>query len=205
MQTLKTKKVDKQVAKQYGDNQQTQRKKTNDFISVTSSLTSNADKISTTETNTSNVLPLLIYWSWDYKNTCTLNPQIPINNFTTTVLANKGLKAKLNGQKLELSVDKIPNKFSIDDKSHLIFLIYAFAWDDISIKAENIDMLVSYRVSKDNVETKRGIITIPYNNHKKNLGMFKSWKKATSEYLDQYDVNITSMSKLVVDELIKEI
>ena len=204
---LTAKKVDKQVAKQYENYLQPQKKKQNDVISVTSSLAKSDGWISTTEAKTSNILPLIVYWSWDYKNTCTLNPQIPINNFTTTVLnaANKGLKQKLSGQRLELSVDQIPNKFFILDKAHLVFLIYTFGWDNISIKAESMDMIVSYKVFKDNLETKKGIMTIPYANDKKDLGMFKSWKKATTEYLEQYDANITSMSKLVVDKLVKEL
>ena len=204
---LTAKKVDKQVAKQYENYLQPQKKKQNDVISVTSSLAKSDGWISTTEAKTSNILPLLVYWSWDYKNTCTLNPQIPINNFTTTVLnaANKGLKQKISGQRLELSVDQIPNKFVILDKAHLVFLIYTFGWDNISIKAEAMDMVVSYKVFKDNVETKKGIMTLPYANDKKDLGMFKSWKKATTEYLEQYDANITSMSKLVVDKLVKEL
>ena len=204
---LTAKKVDRQVAKLYSEKQQPQKKKQIDFISITSILTSTDNQTSTTETKTSNVLPLLFYWSWDYKNTCTLNPQIPINNFTTTVLgiAGKRLKEKLNGQKLELSVDKIPNKFAFDDKAHLIFIIYAFGWDNVSIKAEKADLVVSYKVLNNNADSKTGIITIPYYDDKKNLGMFTSWKKATSDYLDQYDANIISMSKLFVEKLMKEI
>src|ERR1700709_1552421 len=92
MGCLTAKKVDKQVAKQYTDKQSGQKKKQNDLISITSPLVSANDRISTSETRTSKLLPLLVYWSWDYKNTCTLNPQIPINNFTATVLnyANHG-------------------------------------------------------------------------------------------------------------------
>jgi hypothetical protein len=204
---LTAKKVDKQVSAIYGEKQQAQKKKQPDFISITSSLASTGDYTSTTVTKTSDVLPLVFYWSWDYKNTCTLNPQIPINNFTTTVLgmANKALKEKLNGQKIELSVDQIPNKFAFDDKAHLIFVIYAFGWDNVSIKAEKGDLVVSYKVFNNNSESKKGTITIPYFDDRKNLGMFTSWKKATSGYLDQYDANITLMSKLFVDKLIKEI
>src|SRR5438874_2144594 len=120
---LTAKKVDTQVAKQYVDRQQGQKKKQNELISITSPLISADKRISTTETKTSKVLPLLLYWSWDYKNTCTLNPQIPINNFTATVLnyANHGLNEKIKGQKLQLVVDKIPNQFAIDDKANIIF------------------------------------------------------------------------------------
>lgn len=204
---LTSRKVDKQVAKQYSGLQQPAKKKQSDFITITSPLLTDDQRISTTETRTSDLLPLLIYWQWDYKNTCTLNPQIPVNNLAATVvrLANKGLKDKLDGRKIELSVNQVPNKFAIDDKAHLIFVGYAFGWDNVSIKAESMDMIVAYTVTKDNAIVKKGTIDIPYGNDKKKLGMFKSWKKATSEYLDQYDANIIAMSKEVVDELVKEL
>ena len=35
--------------------------------------------------------------------------------------------------------------------------------------------------------------------------MFKSWKKATDEFLDQYDLNITEMSKSFIQKLASEI
>jgi hypothetical protein len=60
-------------------------------------------------------------------------------------------------------------------------------------------------VLKDNIETKKGIITIPYTYDKMMLGMYKSWKKATREYLSLYDNNITSIAKLVVVKLMKEL
>jgi len=204
---LTAKKVDKQVAKQYADKQQGQKKKQNDLISITSPLISADNRISTSETKTSKVLPLLFYWSWDYKNTCTLNPQIPINNFTATVLnyASRRLNDKLKGQKLELVITRIPNQFAIDDKAHLIFFGYAFGWDNVSIKAESMDMVVSYKLLKDNSEIKNGVISIPNFDDKRNLGMFTSWKKATAEYLDQYDQNIATLSKLVVDKLVSEL
>ena len=185
---LTAKKVDNQVAKLFGEIPQQQKKKSNETIFITSSLITSDSKISTSETKTSDVLPLFFYNQWDYKNTCTLNPQIPINNFIKTVqsVANKELRSKLNGQKLEINIDKIPNVFAIDDKAHLIFFGYAFGWDDVSIMADNIDMVVTYKISKDNVESKRGTITIPYIYDKKKLGMFKSWKKATTEYLVPY-------------------
>ena len=204
---LTSQKVDKQVAKQYSDSPKMKKRKQENSISVTSALTSASEQVSTTETKTSNMLPLLVYWQWNYTNTCTLNPQIPINNFTATVnnYAGKGLKAKLAGQSLALSVDKIPNQFRILDKAHLIFFGYAIGWDNVSLKSLDMEMIVSYRVLKDNQETKKGTITIPAFNDKKPLGMFKSWKKATSEYLSQYDENITSMSRLVMEKLASEL
>lgn len=204
---LTAKKVDKQVAKQYGEIPQSKKKQPKDNIVIISSLITSDNKISTSETKTSHVLPLIIYNQWNYTNTCTLNPQIPINNFISTIQtsSNKSLKNKISGQSLELSIDKIPNIFAIDDKAHLIFFGYAFGWDNVSIMSDKVDMVITYKLSKDGLETKKGIITIPYIYDKQKLGMFKSWKKATSEFLEQYDLNITEMSKYFLQKLVTEI
>lgn len=204
---INSKKLNKQTAKQYGEIVQPQKKKLSENILITSNIITSDNRISTSETKTSHVLPLIIYNKWNYKVTCTLNPQIPINNFITTVqtVANKGLRSKITGEKLEISVDKIPNIFAVNDNAHLIFFGYAFGWDDVSIMADNIDMVVTYKLSKDNAEIKKGTITVPYIYDNKKLGMFKSWKKATSEYLEQSDLNITEMSKSFVQKLVAQL
>ena len=204
---LTAKKVDRQVAKKYDELSPSTKKQTKENILITSKLITSDNKISTSETKTSNVLPLIIYNRWNYTNTCTLNPQIPINNFTSTVLSasSKGLRDKIIGQTLELSVEKIPNVFAIDDKAHVIFFGYAVGWDDVSIMSDKVDLVVNYKLLKDGAETKKGLITVPYIYDKEKLGMFKSWKKATDEFLDQYDMNITEMSKSFVKKLVSEI
>lgn len=204
---LTAKKVDRQVAKKYDEISQSKKKQTKENILITSKLITSNNKISTSETKTSHVLPLIIYNQWNYTNTCTLNPQIPINNFTSTVLSasGKGLREKIIGQTLELSVEQIPNIFAIDDKAHLIFFGYAVGWDDVSIMSDKVDMVVNYTLLKDGAEIKKGSITVPYVYDKQKLGMFKSWKKATDEFLDQYDLNITEMSKSFVKKLATEI
>ena len=106
---------------------------------------------------------------------------------------------------MELSVEKIPNVFAIDDKAHVIFFGYAVGWDDVSIMSDKVDLVVNYKLLKDGAETKKGSITVPYIYDKEKLGMFKSWKKATDEFLDQYDMNITEMSKSFVKKLVSEI
>ena len=204
---LTAKKVDRQVAKKYDELSPSTKKQTKENILITSKLITSDNKISTSETKTSNVLPLIIYNRWNYTNTCTLNPQIPINNFTSTVLSasSKGLRDKIIGQTLELKVEKIPNVFAIDDKAHVIFFGYAVGWDDVSIMSDKVDLVVNYKLLKDGAETKKGLITVPYIYDKEKLGMFKSWKKATDEFLDQYDMNITEMSKSFVKKLVSEI
>ncbi len=110
------------------------------------------------------------------------------------------------GQRIELTIDKISNTFAIDDKGHMIWLIYAFGWDVVSVQPENKDMVVSYRLfTADNMEIKKAAITVADTNKKLFLKMYQSLKKRTWQYLDQYDANITSMSKQVVDKLVTEL
>lgn len=205
---LTGRKLDKEVANHYGS-QLPAKVKEKDYISVFFTITpeSAIDKISISENKTSNMLPLLVYWQWDYTVTCTLNPLIPISNFKKTVLAyaEKGLKQKLNGKRIELSIEKTPNSFAIVDKAHLIWIIYAIGWDNIFITPVNKEMVVSYKLMENDKEIKKGTITISSFDEKMKLGMFKSWKKATSEYLYLYDTNITAISKQVVDKLIEEL
>ncbi|MDB5207021.1 MAG: hypothetical protein JWR72_2096 [Flavisolibacter sp.] len=200
---LTAKKLDAEVAKVYSD-KRVQKKRPNEQITVTSTLADGGAATSSSVTKTS-VLPLIVYIGVTYRNICKLNPQIPVTNFTSTVtsLANKGLMQKLQAKKLELSVEQIPTEFSFDDKGHMVLLLVS--WDNVSIKGKSSDMVVRYKLSGEGSPAKQGVITVPYPNDKMNLGYFKSWKKATSEYLDQYDANITAMSKVFVDKLVKEL
>jgi hypothetical protein len=204
---LGPKKINKWVAKKYGE-APAQIKKKNNSIIITSTVPSMGDVLSTTQKKTSHVLPLLFYWQWDYKNTCTLNPQIAVNNFTATVLsyANKGLIQKLAGERLELTIEKIPTSFAIDDKGHMIWVIYAFGWDILTVLPEDHNMIVGYKVfNADNTQTKSGKITVSNSDKGLTLGMWQSLRKKTYQYLDQYDETITSMSKICVDKLKKEL
>ena len=153
------------------------------------------------------MLPLLFYWQWDYKNTCTLNPAIAVNTFSRTIglQANKGLNQKLTGQKLELVVEQIPNAFAFNDKAHIIWFIYTFGWDKISVQPDLKDLVVSYKVLQNGGVIKSGSISIKNNEKNKNVRFFQSWKSAISEYLTQYDNDISNMTKTFVNKLIQEL
>jgi hypothetical protein len=55
---------------------------------------------------------------------------------------------------------------------------------------------------EQNTPVKEGVITIPDACKPIQLKMFQSIKKKTWTYIDQYNDNITAMSKKVVDSLI---
>jgi len=202
------KKINKWVTKQYAESVDVKPKMQNDYLSVTSTLTTTDASLCTDSKQTKNVLPLIFYWRFDYINNCTLNPKIPVSEFMSTVLTyanSKGLKQKLNGQRIELSVDKIPNFFALNDRAHVIWVVYAYGWDNISIKPDNQEMVVAYKILKDNVEVKKGEVSIPNEDKGLTVKWMHSVKNTTSQYFEQYDENIKTMSKKVIDKIMSEL
>jgi hypothetical protein len=200
-------KIDKWVAQKYTELPPPAKKK-HEQIAISSNVSYPGTTLSTTEKKTSNMLPLIVYWQFDYKNTCTINPQIPVNIFTTTVIsyAGHGLQQKLNGQRIELTVEKIPTKFAIDDKGHLIFVGLAYAWDYLTVLPEEKDFVVSYKLfDAKNQQVKQGEVALSGSADPIDVHMFQSLKKKTWAFLDQYDAGIAVMSKHIVDKLVTEL
>lgn len=198
--------VNRWVATHYNGQVPPPAEKKNESITVVSTLPVIDEKLSSTKKDVSHLLPLIVYIQYDYKNICTLNPQIPVGNFTSTVrtYSGKGLKQKLNGNHLELTIEQMPNVMVVDDKGKMYLLLVGLEW--LSVVPKPQDMVVSYRLlNPANEEIRKGVITIRDKNQGLSLGMFQSLKKLSWRYLDQYDANITSMSRNFVDRLTAEL
>jgi hypothetical protein len=202
---LGPKKMNKWVAKNYPELPALAKNKTN-FLTINSNV-SPMSELSYSTKKTSKVLPLIVYWQFDYKVSCALNPQIAISSFTASALANASkLKPKLNNQSVELTIEKIPTNFAIDDKAHIIWIIYAIAWDKITVIPLDKEMIVSYKVvNSDHSIAKTGSVTLTNTDEGIPLGMFQSLKKKTWEYLDQYEESISSMTKTVIQKIAEEL
>lgn len=202
------KKMNGWVANQYGETVKV-RKIKSDYVTISSPLIVEDPVPSTSTKKTKKVLPLLFYWKIDYQTSCILNPAIPINLFTTafaTQANSKGLKQKLNGAKMELTIHKIPNSFSFNDDLTLIWLILAkISWEKLYLLPENRDMLISYRVIKDDKEMKSGELILQDDNKLKQTKFLQSVKNATSQYFVQFDENMKVMAKSAVEQLIAEL
>jgi hypothetical protein len=205
---LTPKKMDKWINKEY-EGANVSKIKSSDYIVVKTDNLPQSDKISTSQKGGNSLLPAVFYWRWKYSTVSTLNPYIPLNNVSSAITqyANtKGLKQKLNGQRIELSFEKVPNVLSITDKGSVVYLIlFYITTDHIYIKPENESMIVSYRILKDDTETKKGSITITNKDKPVSLKVFQSVKKMTWNYLEESDNNMKAMGKEVVDKLLKEI
>lgn len=202
---LTPKKMDIFVAEQYNNQIPAERKKKTD-ITVSSASPFASTKISITTPHTK-VLPLIVYWSFDHRYICTLNSQIAVVNFSNNinVLANRGLNQKLNGQKLELTVEQIPATFALVEKMHVIWLIYPIHWNKTYIDPDSKDLIVSYKLYGNDTTMKEGRITVKNPEKNKGLRLFQSWKSATSEYLTNYDSDVLNMTKQFMNQLMEEL
>lgn len=203
---LTSAKLDKFVASQYNNELPKPSKKKKADIEVTSQLKSDNSQISTTTHKTDNFLPLIIYWKYNHRQSCILNSSIAVTNFSNAVnnMATKTLIDKLNGRKLELTVEQAPAAFSVVLKENMIWLVYAFAWEKVYIEPDKKDLIVTYKLVGGEGD-KTGKVTVK--NTDKNVGLryFQSWKSATSEYLSEYNAHFTTMTKNFVTQLTSEL
>ena len=205
---LGPRRIDKWIASEYGPTT-TLNKNKSDYINITSPLITGDEVSSKSTKKTRHFLPLLFYWKCDYRVSSTLNSKIPINTFTsafTNYANSKGVRQKLNGSKVEISIDKIPVSFSFNDDETVVYLVFFYVDNQkIYWLPEKQEMVLTYKIINSNAAVKTGVINIPDPNKTEKPRFFESAKRATSEYLSHYDDNIRAMAKMAVDKLIADL
>jgi len=195
--------MDSYVASQYG-NELPKPKKSKTDVTINSVFSSTNNYISTTIQKTSHFLPLIDYFQYDYRHTCTLNPLIGVTQFSNTIYSQSAkLSQKLNGQTLELTVEQVPSAFAIVDKGHL--LLFVISWDEIYVKPDFKDLVVYYKLLQNNTVVKKGKIDVKNHEGDRGIGFFQSWKSSIREYLSSYETNMTTMSKEFVNQLLGQL
>jgi len=200
---LTSKRMDSYVASQFG-NELPRLKKNKADITVNSVYSSAHDEISNTVQKTSHFLPLIVYFQFDYRHTCTLNPQIGVTEFANNVGSQYAkISQQLGGRTLELTVEQVPSAFAIADKAHLLLLV--IHWDRVFVDPDFKDLVVSYKLLQNNSVVKTGKIDVKNHERDRNVGVFQSWKSSVREYLSTYNADMTSMSKEFVTQLLNEL
>lgn len=205
---LTARKMDKQVARQYGNRIPPVRARTDDAIQVTCSLKADPSRISTSRARMSRFLPLLFYWHSVYENTCTLNPAIAVHRFEQTLYeeAHRKLGPQLKGRKLQLCIRQLPHSFVFVDNFHTVFaLLYYVSWEKLSIEHHATDMVVSYKLLDGADVVRTGKITVDDEEKENGLHMFESWKRAVAVHISAYNHQIDEMSRSFVDQMAGEL
>ena len=204
---LTSKKMDAYISEQYNNEiPRVNKRKQPAEIDYTLALPSTSSTISATESHTK-ILPLIVYWNIEERQTCTLNSRIATANFENTInkIASRGLNQKLSGNKLELTVQQVPSSFALVDKTHAIWLIYAIHWEKVYIEPQPGDLVVSYKLFRNDSTLKSGLITVKSTERNKNLRFFQSWKSAVTEHLADYDNDVAAMTQQFVNQLMQQL
>ena len=196
-------KMDAHIATQFNNKVPKPDKRKDSTIIVNSSIPSDPNELSHTVKTNKNLF-LLVYWKYDYRHTCSLNPAIGVDYLRKGFYQQAAkLKQKLNGQQLEITIEQIPHTFAIVDKGHVVLLI--IQWDKFYVEPQRKDIIVSYRTLQNGVETKSGKISVANIDKNKPMGFFQSWKGATNEFLARYNTAAAEMSRTIVNKLLEEL
>ena len=194
-------KMDRFVAEQYNNQFPKITGKKNQEIVVTTNLPVDKQQaISNTRKNTSQMVPLIVYWSYDYRRTCSLNYQVPVNLITNSIYSttNRKLEEKIKGKKLELQIEQVPSKFAIVDKVHIALIVY---WHKFYREPDFSDLVVSYKLLDNGAEIKSGRLSIE--NKLQNVGVrfAQSVQSSCQESISEYNEELKSMTKRLMEEL----
>jgi hypothetical protein len=198
-------KTDKLIGRYYGNQLPVPDKKKKNSITVINSEHDNIPVISTTTHKTVHVLPILLYWQFEYQRNSLLNSQIPVTFISDVIYAysNKKLIDKIADKQLELTIEQTPVSFSFIDKSHLV--IPVVSWDFIYLHPDKNDLVISYRLLNHAVTEKTGRIMVKSRFNNEGIRYFESLRKALNNYLGDFEANLKIMSKEMMNKLADEL
>lgn len=188
--------------------QDTKTSLTNDnFIFDWTGLESKVNLVMSTKVK-SQFIPAIFYWQWNNSIKCEINPIIVGQYFQESFLQYADtlkVKEKLQGRKLELKLEKIPNSFIYTHKGNSIIFIVAYTVKDLeAIFPQKQDLVVSYKLTQNGLTIKEGKLNTT-NKDQPLKNVWKSTKKFTWLYIDQFKQNTKIMTKEIVEKLITEI
>lgn len=104
-----------------------------------------------------------------------------------------------------MKIEQIPNSFVYTHKGNSVILIIAYTVRDLeAIFPQEQDLVVSYRLTENGSTIKEGKLTAS-NKDQPIKNVWKSKKKFTWLYIDQFNQNTKIMTKEIVEKLITEI
>ncbi len=156
----------------------------------------------------SQFIPAILYWQWNNTIKCEVNPVIVGQSFQENFLLyadSLKIQEKLQGRKLEMKLENIPNSFVYTHKGNSVILIIVYTVSDLeAIFPQKQDLIVSYKLTQNGSTIKAGKLTAS-NKDQPIKNVWKSTKKFTWLYIDQFKQNSKSMTKELVEKLMTEI
>ena len=193
-----TNKFTRFVNERYPNQSQLSYEYKSDFLNVNTNDIAEQDSFCETERIKGIIVPAIFYWYWNNTVSCSVNPKFSackMAYYLKTDAEAMGLKEKLNGSKINISIKTLPASFRYINKGHLIIALVAYTMiykEGISPEQQN--MIIEYEIIKnDSVIQKKTIEIFDKNEFIKQTHM--SRKNLTWQYIDEYENNLKMLSK----------
>jgi hypothetical protein len=156
----------------------------------------------------SQFIPAILFWQWNSTMECEIDPQILGQSFQEDFIQiadSLNLSDKMQGRKLEIKLEEIPNSFIYTNKGRVIILLVAYTMSGLeAIFPEDQNLIITYKLTENEATIKEGKITaITQDKPVKNI--WKSAKNFTRVYLNQFKQNNRNMTREIIEKLLTEI
>lgn len=152
-------------------------------------------------------VPAIVFWLWNQTLLCDIN-SLYFSNIFTDLLAKKAeesnLKEKLNGKRLEISLESIPTSFYYTDNGFVATLIFYYFYNYSRVLYGTADNLtISYAIYDKGVELKSGVFI--ENNFAPKFSQMGGRAKMIDNYVDIYTNAFYIRSTNVINTIFDEI
>lgn len=149
----------------------------------------------------SGCIPALLYWEFNHELRSEYDPYMQVKRFNSYLIEycdSVNFASRLNGKKLEINVESIPNSFSYSLKSQSVILIFSY----IIMGHEGIipapqNLAVKFKVYQNGNIYREGTYTGKGLEEFVNMG-FMSYQSMVNAYFKQNDESLKKMAQLVV-------
>lgn len=153
-------------------------------------------------------IPAILYWGWNSTIACEINPALTTEYLKSSIYKaadSLSLSEKLAGGKLIIHINNVPGKFVYQNKGNVIFLVVAYSTSGVeAIHPAQTALVANYEIQTGDRTIPGGEIVIRRNNEPVH-NVWKSTKKFTWLYLDQYREDTEQMGLELVQEVIQKL
>jgi len=153
-------------------------------------------------------VPAILYWGWNSTIECELDIETRIQYLKQGIykaVDSLGLKGIIEGHTLEINLKELPGKFIYENKGSAIIFIIAYTVNGVeAISPYPINLEFEYSVNKDGIIEMKGEGYI-LNNEQPLRNIWKSTKKFTWIYLDEFKKETGRMGNELISKIIEEI
>jgi len=152
-------------------------------------------------------IPAIIYWGWNSELSCQLAADTRFEFLKEGIVSaaqKLNLKEKIGDRELEITMDNLPGEFIYNNKGHVIFLFIAYASGGVEmIYSEPYHLTYNYKLTENKITVLQGNGLLQ-GQQEPIRNVWKSTKKFTWRYIDEFQLLVNSLSENLVRKIIRD-